>query len=300
MFRKGSLVLLAGLALLAVAVPVWADDSNDAKTVFALEHSGFDARALGMGGAYVGVANDAAAGYWNPAGLYMMAEGATSLSSMYTTGLENDVFQNYVAVAHRFSNFALGATWVNTGVRDVLGYDGTGNYVNTFGLSENMVGLSAGMGTDKAAFGFTLKGYFQGLDSEQRNGVGLDAGVQFKVNDMLTLGGVMQDIGGNLGGDNRMPVTVRIGAGVFPMEHLRFALDVERTENQSTLFHGGGEYAVKFGDDAMAFLRAGVNDTKMNAGLGVKVSKLEADYAFTGEKVEGFGNAHRVSLNVHF
>jgi len=298
MFRKGSLVLLAGLVVLAVAVPVWADDSNDAKNFAPLSRSGYDARALGMGGAYVGVANDAAAGYWNPAGLFMMGEGATSLTSMYTTGLSADRFQNYIAVAHRFQAFGLGATWLNEGVREVPKYDESGQYLGSFGSFENIVALSLGLGTERAAFGFSLKGYFQNQIT-QRNGVGLDAGVQFKVSDMITLGGVAQDIGGKVGGD-RLPVNLRIGAGIFPADRLRFALDVERTENSSTVFHGGGEYGVKFGDDAMAFLRAGVNDGKMNAGLGVKVSKLQADYAFTGEKEEGFGNAHRVSLNVHF
>ncbi|MBI5836245.1 MAG: hypothetical protein HZB25_03265 [Candidatus Eisenbacteria bacterium] len=299
MFRKGSLVLLAGLALFAVTVPAWAEDSSDAKNFAPLSRTGFDARALGMGGAYVGLANDAAAGYWNPAGLYMMGEGATSLSSMYTTGLSNDRFQNYIAVAHRFQSFSLGVTWLNSGIRDVQGWDGQGNSTSNFGEFDNIVGLSVGVGTDRAAFGFTLKGYFQGLNSQQRNGVGLDAGVQFKVSDMLTLGGVLQDMGGKVGGD-RLPVNLRIGAGLYPMERLRFAMDVERTENSATVLHGGGEYGVKFGDDAMAFLRAGVNDSKFNAGLGVKVSKLQADYAFTGEKESGFGNAHRVSLNVHF
>ena len=299
MFRKGSLVLLAGLVMLAVALPAWADDSSDAKNFAPLSRAGFDARALGMGGAYVGVANDAAAGYWNPAGLYMMGEGATSLSSMYTTGLSADRFQNYIAVAHRFQSFGLGVTWLNSGIRDVPGYDASGQSTTMFGQFDNIVGLSMGLGTDRAAFGFTLKGYFQGLNSEQRNGVGLDAGVQFKVSDMVTLGGVLQDMGGKVGGD-RLPVNLRIGAGIFPVDRLRFALDIERTENAATVMHAGGEYGVKFGDDAMAFLRAGVNDSKFNAGLGVKVSKLQADYAFTGEKEAGFGNAHRVSLNVHF
>jgi hypothetical protein len=34
--------------------------------------TGFGARALGMGGAFVSIANDASAVYWNPAGLYML------------------------------------------------------------------------------------------------------------------------------------------------------------------------------------------------------------------------------------
>ena len=296
MFRKGSLVLLASLAVIAVAGAAWADDSNDAKNFAPLSRAGVDARALGMGGAYVGLTNDAAAGYWNPAGLYNMAEGHSSITAMYTTGLAADRFQNFVAVGHRFQSIALGASWVNEGIRDVQGYDATGNSTNVFGEYENIIIASLGMGTDKAAFGFNMKGYFQNLNSEQRNGVGFDAGVQFKVNDVLSFGGVAQDMGGKVGGD-RLPLNLRLGAGIRPMEHFNLGMDIERTENSQTLFHGGGEYGVQFGDNSMAMLRAGVNDSHFNAGLGVKVSGVQVDYAFTNEREQALGNAHRVSLN---
>ena len=42
---------------------------------------GVGARALGMGGAFVGLADDASAGYWNPAGLAFMSSHQVMASS---------------------------------------------------------------------------------------------------------------------------------------------------------------------------------------------------------------------------
>ena len=301
MFRKGSMVLMTGIAALAIASSAWADDSNVAKNAFALQRSGVDARALAMGNAYVALANDAAAGYWNPAGLFWMAEGATHVTGMYTAGLAADRFQNYVAVGHRFKDFGMAVSWVNDGVRDINGYDAVGNPTTTFGEFENTIIGSIGLGSDKAAFGFNVKGYLQHLAEDQFNGIGFDAGVQFKVNDMMTLGGAAQDIGGNVGPNSRLPVDFRVGAGFVPASNMKVGLDVEKVERTDHIvFHGGMEYGVKFGDDAMAMLRGGVNDSHFSVGLGVQVSKLEADYAFTNEQEETLGSSHRVSLHAHF
>jgi len=301
MFRKGSLVLLAGIAILAMAAPVWAANNDDSQTALPLLRTGVDARALGMGNAYVGLANDASAGYWNPAGLYWMNEGQTSLNTMYTAGLSYDRFHNYIGVAHRFQTMALAASWVNAGVRDVQGYDASGNPTTTSGEFDNVFIASMALGTDRAAFGFSLKGYTQNLFSESRNGLGLDAGVQLKLTDMVMLGAAVQDIGGSLGPSNQLPVDWRVGAGIRPAEHFNIGLDVEKVNlNDHMMFHGGAEYGVKFGDDAMAMLRAGVNDSHFTAGLGVRVSKIEANYAFTSESEETLGNSHRVSLLFNF
>lgn len=68
------------LVVLLAAVPVCAEgDYTDTAAVMRL---GLGARALGMGGAHIAVADDAAVIYYNPAGLGRLEE--FSLTSMYS------------------------------------------------------------------------------------------------------------------------------------------------------------------------------------------------------------------------
>lgn len=60
--RKWMLGLVAGLTVLVLGAQVWGLSSN-------FNFAGQGARALGMGGAFIGIADDATAISWNPAGL---------------------------------------------------------------------------------------------------------------------------------------------------------------------------------------------------------------------------------------
>ncbi|MCK5534022.1 hypothetical protein KAI68_02815, partial [bacterium] len=77
---------------------------------------GVGARALAMGGAYSGLANEASAGYWNPAGLALMDE--FEISSMYASFFEGTSL-NFIASAH-----PLGPKIGTFAITDVLLYSG--------------------------------------------------------------------------------------------------------------------------------------------------------------------------------
>jgi hypothetical protein len=81
--------------------------------------NGVGGRALGLGGAYVGVADDVTASYWNPAGI-----GATServqVSLMHTTRRSGLGSFNYVGGIYRVSpHVVLGASWIHAGIGDI-------------------------------------------------------------------------------------------------------------------------------------------------------------------------------------
>ena len=65
------LSLMVILISLVFACPLWAV-SESAGGAWAFLTTGMGARAMGMGGAFVAVADDATAAYWNPAGLGML------------------------------------------------------------------------------------------------------------------------------------------------------------------------------------------------------------------------------------
>ena len=88
---------------------------------------GVGARALGMGSAFVAIADDATATYWNPAGLTKVKKH--SFSAMYSDtfntsdggflskGLVNYNFVNYV---HQIEDIgSLGLSWIRLGIDDI-------------------------------------------------------------------------------------------------------------------------------------------------------------------------------------
>ena len=75
------------------------------------------ARPLGMGGAFVGVADDANALNWNPAGLpgLRRTEFTSSYSNLYELGISH----SYLGFVRNFSDrIAFGLDWGNVGFDD--------------------------------------------------------------------------------------------------------------------------------------------------------------------------------------
>ena len=109
-----------------------------------LNLNGFGARATGMGGAYVGLANDFTAVFWNPAGLAELTKaqfglaadaliptgkyaiGSFSMSTekkFYPAGLVGyfqPIGNNIVVGLGAYTLSGLGADWVNTGLEEAL------------------------------------------------------------------------------------------------------------------------------------------------------------------------------------
>jgi hypothetical protein len=83
---------------------------------------GVGARALAMGGAYVAVADDATANYWNPAGLTFVRGPEIGFShvTMFDELANYDAFTLSVPVGQ---TIGLGLTWIRLGVDDIPRYD---------------------------------------------------------------------------------------------------------------------------------------------------------------------------------
>ncbi len=82
---------------------------------------GVGARALAMGGAFVAVADDATANYWNPAGLSFLS--GPELSVTHVTMF--DELANYDALVLAVPvgrGFGLGISWIRLGVADIPRY----------------------------------------------------------------------------------------------------------------------------------------------------------------------------------
>ena len=83
---------VVGLAFLWMAVPAFAAEDGGTRSVFS---EGAGSRALGMGGAFVAVADDATAAMWNPAGLVRVTR--LELEAGQTNYFAHDVNETYAA-----------------------------------------------------------------------------------------------------------------------------------------------------------------------------------------------------------
>src|SRR5215471_882181 len=74
-----------GLALLGVSSAASAITDSDVNSVIPFNFANPGARSLGMGGAFLGLADDATAAYTNPAGLTQLLEPEISVEGRHTS-----------------------------------------------------------------------------------------------------------------------------------------------------------------------------------------------------------------------
>jgi hypothetical protein len=148
-------------------------------------------RAIGMGGAYVALANDASSAYWNPAGLTQIGpRGAVSFS--YTDWLADIRFNfaNAIFKIERLGTFGFSFTSLSMPDMKVRTEDypeGTGEFFSSLDLA---MGLSYARSiTDRFNLGFTVKYIRQQIWHMAASAMAFDIGILFRTNyNWLTLG----------------------------------------------------------------------------------------------------------------
>lgn len=158
-------------------------------------------RAIGMGGAYVAAANDAASLYWNPAGLtHIKPTGAVSL--VHTNWLAGTNFDFAAAVIRTGSAGTLGFSFTSLSmpdmkVRSEFEPEGTGEF---FSAMDMALGLSFARAlTDRFALGLTAKYVRQQIWHMTASTIAFDIGILFKTDfDWLVLGMSISNFGPKL------------------------------------------------------------------------------------------------------
>lgn len=297
------------LCLLLILINKVYSDSGSAGQAARYLRMGVGARALGMGGAHVAVANDATAAYWNPAGLANLKSKEISL--MYSK-LSLDRGYNFINYVHPLNNDkCVGISWINFSVRELEEWIKEGDvhkYIGKFKDLENALMLSYAYKTSFVLFtilnvelsiGANLKYLDQRFVGLQRikdyvnyepkaYGISTDLGLLLgNINEnTYSIGIVLQDIGGVLkwdsGRKDRLPLVIKIGnAWSLLNNKLIIAADIEKvTRNIGTKLHLGAEYKIIKNFK----IRAGVNDSHPSLGIGVvlPISNfiVSLDYAF--------------------
>lgn len=193
-------LILAGIGSMAARAS-WLSDGKYAAEFLSI---GIDARALGMGGAYVAVAQGASAAYWNPAGLaHLQAHEGTLMHAEQFDGI---VGYDHLGYAHPVAD---GPGWgfgiIRLGVDDIpitvledpsqpLGVDN--RVIVDHWTSDTEMAFFAGLGrsfSSKLSYGASAKLIGKWVATNSAYGLGFDIGIRYQPWQHVAFGAMLQD-----------------------------------------------------------------------------------------------------------
>lgn len=199
-----------GLALAVVILLLLAPGRVEAQTVvkYGAEFlaGGVGGRALGMGGAHIGIAQDASAGYWNPAGLAHVA--FPEIAYMHAERFAGIVSFDYGGGVYPVNERStVGVSFIRSGVNDIKNtldaWDternqprpNPGDHITTFSAADYAFFVSfARRINDQLSAGITGKVIQRSIgDFATAWGYSVDVGVQFRTGQWM-LGATLQDV----------------------------------------------------------------------------------------------------------
>ncbi|MCK4665376.1 PorV/PorQ family protein [Candidatus Dependentiae bacterium] len=292
------------LPLLLCATMAFADVSDNAGTAGAVFLKiPVSARASAMGDAFVSLTNDANAIYWNPAGLTKV-EG-TSISFTHQD-LITDIAYEYIGGAFKldFGTLGFGVSYLHMGDIDkttAVEPDGTGE---TFTSTDMAIAVAAAKMFGDISFGLSLKYISEKIDDASASTPALDIGLGYMMNENLSLGLAITNIGGTLKWDEEsdpLPMTVKAGIGYMMMDgDLVLSLDLNAPSDADIRGGFGVEYTIAKMIAIRAGYKVGYDIYDMTAGIGIKYGNFAFDFAYVPVSEDLFGNTQKFSLSFEF
>ncbi|MBI4670026.1 MAG: PorV/PorQ family protein [Elusimicrobia bacterium] len=262
------------------------------------------ARPTALGESFVGVADDANALYWNPAGLANLDSLETTLTA---AALFEDIYYGFAGVSKNIPKLkgSLGFSVTYLGMDKMKGFDASGNPASDYTARDTAVGVSYGRRLmENVSLGGTIKTIRQEIETESAGGFGIDLGALYRL-DKIGAGITIRNIGPAMGFHEKfsLPMSLRIGASYMLRQNLMLCSDINLPFDYDPSLHIGGEYLYK---DVIAF-RLGAKTTNIKslgavsaitAGFGLKIEKMSFDYVLS--PYGDLGVSHRISLGVKF
>ncbi len=293
---------MAGLLIAAAFFPAPAKaGEGDAGQPGAFLTYGAGARAMAMGRAFTGLADDATAVYWNPAGLSALTQNQVIVQYVSLVDGNNYQYLGYNHILPYIGTLGVGLIFLNQG--EAEGRSSYNEVLESF--THNQLGVMLGFGSDitpQLAAGGTLKIVSQTLMNISGTGFGLDAGLMYHpwpfLNTGLTFRNLLAPAIQLKEEKEQYPMNLVLGVGVKVFEDkVKADLDVAKNLEQDVVKLCLG---LEVSPIPRLFLRAGIDDTEIGMGAGYQYQGFQLDYALGFPIFQTVEIMHKVALSYYF
>jgi hypothetical protein len=235
-------------------------------------------RPLGMGGAFLAVADDHHSIFYNPAGIIRVPGREISYIRNYES-LRETYRLTLVSPDEGAGSFAL--AWEEKG-ENRLG-------ILSYALKMGQV-LSLG-----ANYKY-IKKPIVNADEDKGKGTGWDLGILFKFSKHFSIGWAIYDLGDTEIKENdlfqeRFEQETRFGLAIRPLKNIILALDLKGEEESGENVLLG----LEIGEGSSVF-RVGVKGGELTTGLGYRTGNFQIDYAYQRVEEEDSEDLFSIAL----
>jgi tetratricopeptide (TPR) repeat protein len=268
--------------------------------------AGASARAFSMGSAFVGVADDSSAIYFNPAGLATLKSNDLSLHHLIgLAGISQDILDLSLPLGN---GFGLGLTGQFVDYGSFQGRNADGTLTTTTTSMQFAGGVAGGLQLFKGfSIGTGLRATIQQLATNSYDLFNADFGILYEVPQGWRFGASYDNLGTAQVGYSASSL-LRVGASKYFSGKGQMALLVATGYTYEPNVGSQALIGIEASLQSMYFLRVGyqgnLQDTGLNGlqgltlGAGIQYSGISLDYAF--EAYGDLGSTNRLSLDYRF
>ena len=327
-------ILLSTAAFIMITAPLlFAANSRAGTAAYSFLKIGVGAKSQAMGGAFVGLADDESALFYNPAGLTIRVENEEEYDELLNKLVNEKPKNRFIATYLNYlldfqygylgyireyddrTNIGFSAAYQNYGDfqrLDVNGNPPAGESA-TFGASDLAFGVTYSYRVNpKFSFGTTGKVIYQKIDINSSMGLALDAGVMYLIDDegSTRTGLMLSNFGAQLSGmttNHKDPLPTKISGGISHQLRgipLLFSGEIGKPFDNDFYLSLGGELVSL----APFYLRMGWTTVSKDyrtdsdkdllagfgGGFGYVFRQYKIDYSYSS--YADLGSAHRITF----
>lgn len=260
------------------------------------------ARPMGMGGAFVAVADDVTALHWNPAGLARF-EGLQVFGMRTSVYSVDGLSEDAAMVGYGAGRQGFGLGWMRTGADHIYDLYDEDTIVVGYGIETPVDGLAAGAAVKRFSIDAPGYDYYNdpAFNEGGDSGLACDLGLLYDVG-KWGFGATVRNLGepelsllDTTDSPDPIHTELRVGGSYIFREVMLMAAEIRMPREVPDYYENRVE--INLGTeiwfyDAFA-LRAGLNRDRITAGLGLKTRPVRIDVALLSER--RIGSLYRLS-----